>query len=168
VKKSWILLAGAALGLSSCVVTGNVEVFSAFNLNAAKIACVASANSSVKELNLTFNYTGTLRGLNMTFTPYQKPAQTVTVSDIDAAPPAGFRIVTSTAGTAKLFLDLQQLNPTPAPVLSTQAIVQPNPQTIYPMDIQIEALGKTADAKIKLNNLTNVDVADCYPPKPVP
>jgi hypothetical protein len=167
-NKSWLLLAGVAAGLTSCVVSGNVEVFSAFNLNAAKVACVASSNPSVKELNLTFNYTGTLRGLNMTFTPYQKPAQTVTISDIDAAPPAGFRIVTSTAGTAKLFLDLQQLNPTPVPAVSAQAIVQPNPQTIYPMDIQIEALGKTADAKIKLNNLTNVDVADCYPPKAIP
>ena len=153
--------------------TVNVEVFSAFNLNAAKIACVAQSGSGVKELNLTFNYTGTLRGLNMTFVPYRNPPQSaqqinVNIADIDAAPPAGFRIVTSTAGTAKLFIDLNQIMPTSSPIASTQAIPKPDPQTLYPMDIQIEALGKTGDAKIKLNNLTNVDVSDCYPPKTVP
>ena len=137
-KKSWILLAGAALGLSSCVVTGNVDIFSAFNLNTAKNPCIAPISSSVKELNLMFNYTGELRGINITFTPYQKSSQTVNVTDITAASPAGFRVVTNVAGTAKLFLDLNQLSPTPAPAASVQAITKPNPQELLPMDIQVE------------------------------
>ena len=166
--KSWFLLGGVALGLSSCVMTGNSEVFSASNLNTAKNPCIAPKGSSVTELNLSFNYTGTLKGVNMTFTPYQKPAQNVNVADITALWPAGFRIATNTAGTAQLFLDLNQLSPTLAPTTSPQAITKPNPQTLFPMDIQLEAIGKTNDAKIKLNVLTNVDVSECYPPSQPP
>lgn len=163
-KKSWILLAGAAIGLSSCGVS--VDVFGAVSLNAAKNPCIAPSGSSVKELNLAFNYTGTLKGVNIVFTPYQKPAQTVNVADITAPLPAGFRIATNTAGVAQLFLDLNQLSPTPAPAASTQAITKPNPQTLFPMDIQVEAVGKSSDIKITLKSLTNVDVSDCYPPVP--
>jgi hypothetical protein len=163
VKKSWILLAGAALGLSSCVVTGNVEVFSAFSPRAAAVAC--TSNGSVRELNLGFTYTGTLKGLNFAFTPNQKPPVYVSIPDL-SSPPAGFRIDTFTAGDAKLYVNLEQIATTNS--ATPQAVPQPDPKTSYPMTIEIEALGKTTDAKIKMSPIKNVDVADCYPPKPVP
>jgi hypothetical protein len=171
VKKSWLLLAGAAVGLTSCVISGNVEVFSAFNLKAPKVACTVTGTppNDKRELNLSFNYAGTLRGVKLTFTPNGKPSVVANIADL-SAPPAGLRIDTLTAGEARLFIDLSQL--TTAPVtptsLETQDVPKPIEQRIYPMDIDAEAIGKTADAKIKLNSLTNVNVENCYAPDPIP
>jgi hypothetical protein len=156
-NKAWLLLVGAAMGLSSCVVTGNVEVFSAFNLRASKTPCVQTGN--VRELNLAFTYTGELRGVNMTFTPNGKPAQTVNISNL-RSPPVGFRIDTLTAGDAKLYVNLEQINPT------TTGITQPDPVTLRPMDIAVDAFGTSQNAKISLAPLSNVDVSACYAPTP--
>jgi hypothetical protein len=170
VKKSWLLLVGAAVGLSSCVVTGNVEVFSAFNLRTPKAACIVTgiAPNDKRELNLAFNYTGTLRGVKLTFKPNAQPTVIAAIDDL-SNPPAGLRIDTLTAGEAKLFIDLNQIATVPAASsMSPMAVPKPDVQPIRPMDIDAEAVGKTADARLKLNSLTNVNVENCYAPDPAP
>lgn len=161
-KKSWILLAGAALGFSSCVFTGNVEVFSAFNLRVGKPTCVVTTSTGKRQLNVLFSYAGALKGVKMTFTPNQKPSATVTISDVKS-PPAGFEIDTFTSNTANILVDLNTINPDPMPM----AIQPPAEKVSLPMDIQLEAITTGANA-IKLEGLSKVDVSECYPPKPVP
>ena len=156
-KKSWILLAGAALGLSSCAV--NVDIFSAFNLRAPKVACTLNTTTNAKELNLAFTYAGTLRGVNLTFSSKDVPTQKASITDL-ANPPIGLRIDTLTAGDAKLYVDLEKITASP---VATQGIDKPKPVTSYPMDVQVEAIGNAA-AKITLVPLTNIDVEKCYPP----
>ena len=163
-KKSWILLAGAAVGLSSCVVTGNVEIFSAFNLRAPKVACTFNTTTNSKELNLAFTYAGTLRGVNLTFASKDAPTQKASITDL-ANPPVGLRIDTLTAGDAKLYINLEKIAASPVTPLG---IPRPQPVTSYPMDVQVEAIGNAAAAKITLSPLTNVDVKNCYPPDPTP
>jgi hypothetical protein len=165
-NKSWLLLAGVAVGLSSCV--ANVDVFSAVNLRVGKPACKVSATGK-RELNLLFTYAGTLplRGVKMTFTPNGNPPSTVTISDVKA-PPAGFTIDTFTANTANILVDLNQIVPDAAMTsVAPLAITPPKEQVSLPMDIQVEAV-TTGSASIKLEGLSKVDVSECYPPKPVP
>lgn len=160
-KKSWILLVGAALGLSSCV--ANVEIFSAFNLRAPKVACTLNTTTNAKELNLAFTYAGTLRGVNLTFASQGSSTQKVLITDL-ANPPIGLRIDTLTAGDAKLYVDLEKIS---ASSVTPAGIPRPQPVTSYPMDVQVEAIGN-ASAKIALSPLTNVDVKFCYPIDPAP
>lgn len=158
-KKSWILLAGAAIGLSSCV--ANIEIFSAFNLRAPKVACTLNAVTGAKELNLAFTYAGTLRGVNLTFASVGSPTQKASITDL-SNPPIGLRIDTLTAGDAKLYIDLEKIAASP---VTPMGIPKPKPVTSYPMDVQVEAIGSTTAAKITLSPLTNIDVRDCYPPE---
>lgn len=132
--------------------------FSAFNLSAPKQACVLNTSSSVTELNLSFNYTGTLKGLKLTFTPNGKTGVVANIADL-GTPPAGLRVNTLTAGEAKMFIDLNTLATAAA---STQAVPKPDSQVIYPMDIKLEAIGSGGEKPGALN-LLNVDVAKCYP-----
>ena len=156
-KKSWILLAGAALGLSSCV--ANIEIFSAFNLRAPKAACTLNTTTGAKELNLAFTYAGTLRGVNLTFSSEGSATQKVSITDL-ANPPVGLRIDTLTAGDAKLYVDLEKIAASP---VTPSGVTKPKPVTSFPMDVQVEAIGNAA-AKITLAPLTNIDVEKCYPP----
>ena len=160
-KKSWILLASAAIGLSSCAV--NVDIFSAFSLRAPKAACTFNTTTNAKELNLAFTYAGTLRGVNLTFSSKDAPTQRASITDL-ANPPVGLRIDTLTAGDAKLYVDLEKIAASP---VTPSGVPQPQPVLSYPMDVQVEAIGNAA-AKITLAPLTNIDVKDCYPPKPAP
>lgn len=153
VKKLILGLLGVGL-LGAC--SQIVGTFSAFNLTVPKEACTVANN--VRELNLSFNYTGTLKGVSLLFTPNGKTAVTVNVPDL-SSPPAGLRVNTLTAGEAKLFIDLNTLNPTPTAL----AIPQPNPRQIYPMDIELQAIGSNNERPGPLK-LPNVDVANCYAP----
>ncbi|WP_337871259.1 hypothetical protein [Meiothermus sp.] len=146
------LLGATLLGACSQI----VGTFSAFNLTVPKEACTVTNN--VRELNLSFNYTGTLKGVSLVFTPNGKSAVTVSVPDL-SNPPAGLRVNTLTAGEAKLFIDLNTLSPTPTAL----AIPQPNPRQIYPMDIELQAIGSNNERPGPLK-LPNVDVANCYAP----
>lgn len=147
------LLAVGLLGACSQIVGG----FSAFNLTAPKEPCTLSGG--VRELNLSFNYTGTLKGVNLTFTPNGKSPVAVNIPDL-SAPPTGLRVNTLTAGEARLFINLATLEPSGT---SAQAIPQPNPRQIYPMDIELQAIGGNNERPAPLR-LIGVDVANCYAP----
>lgn len=146
------LLSVGLLGACSQI----IGTFSAFNLTVPKEACTVTGN--VRELNLSFNYTGTLKGAGLLFTPNGKSPVAVNITDL-SAPPTGLRVNTLTAGEAKLFIDLGTLNPTPTAL----AIPQPNPRQIYPMDIELQAIGSNNERPGVLK-LPNVDVANCYAP----
>ncbi len=152
-KKLMLGWLGAGL-LGAC--SQIVGTFSAFNLTVPKEACTVTGN--VRELNLSFNYTGTLKGVSLLFTPNGKPPASVSIPDL-SAPPAGLRVNTLTAGAAKLFIDLGTLSPT----ATALAIPQPNPRQIYPMDIELQAIGSNNERPGVLK-LPNVDVANCYAP----
>lgn len=147
------LLAVGLLGACSQIVGG----FSAFNLTVPKEPCTPSGG--VRELNLSFNYTGTLKGVNLTFTPNGKSPVAVNIPDL-SAPPTGLRVNTLTAGEARLFINLATLEPSGT---SAQAIPQPSPRLIYPMDIDLQAIGSNGERPGVLK-LTSVDVANCYAP----
>ncbi|WP_297859176.1 hypothetical protein [Meiothermus sp.] len=147
------LLGVGLLGACSQIVGG----FSAFNLTTPKEPCTLTG--SVRELNLSFNYTGTLKGVNLLFTPNGKSSVAVNIADL-SAPPTGLRVNTLTAGEARLFINLATLEPSAA---SSQAIPQPNPRQIYPMDIELQAIGSNGERPGVLK-LPNVDVANCYVP----
>jgi hypothetical protein len=128
--------------------------FSAFNLTTPKEPCTLTG--SARELNLSFNYTGTLKGVSLLFTPNGKSPVAVNIADL-SAPPPGLRVNTLTAGEARLFVNLATLEPTPTAL----AIPQPNPRQIYPMDIELQAIGSNGERPGVLK-LPNVDVANCY------
>lgn len=157
-KKLLLGLMGIGLlGACSQIVNG----FSAFNLAAPKEACVVNAQTSAKELNLSFNYTGTVKGLKLTFSPFSNPPLVnppvvVDVPNLESLP-AGFRINTLTSNEVKIYLDLNTLTPT----ASAQAITKPSVKELYPMDIKLEATGSNGEKPGALN-LYGVDVAKCY------
>ncbi len=94
----------------------------------------------------------------MTFTPNGKPPQSVNIPNL-RQPPTGFRIDTLNSNEARLFINLEQITPTsPTPM----GIEPPVTKTLYPMTIDLEAIGTSTNAKIKLSPLQNVDVGGCY------
>jgi hypothetical protein len=167
VKKSWLLLVGAAVGLTSCVVSGNVKVFTAFNLQTPKEACLVTivpSAPSKRELQLSFNYSGPLKALTFSFRPNGATQDTVVAVPNLESEPVGFDINTLESNIAKLKVNLEQIQPTPP---ATAAIPEPAPKTSLPMDVKVDVFPDGSDSKITLE-LLNIDVANCYTPKPVP
>ena len=147
-------LAAAGLGMLAACGIGERLGFSANNLQSAKPACVLNTTTQRQELNLRFDYTGTLSRLSLTFTPNGKPAVTVNIPNLDN-PPAGFRLDTRTATVARVYVDLGLIEPS----ANAQAIPQPNPRTLFPMDVSLKAGDGSTERTL---DLTNVDVAACY------
>jgi hypothetical protein len=164
VKKSWLLLAGAAVGLTSCVVSGNVKVFTAFNLQTPKEACLVTVSPAKRELQLSFNYSGPLKSLTFYFRPNGATQDTVVAVPNLEAEPEGFDINTLESNIAKLKINLEQMQPTPP---ATTAIPEPAPKTSLPMDVKVDVFPEGSDSKLTLE-LLNIDVANCYTPKPLP
>lgn len=144
-----LLLAAAGTGLlAACSTFG----FNAFNLRTTADSCTLVDGK--RELRLEFDYTGTLNRLGITFTPNGKPAETVSIPNLDAQTP-GFTLNTRGAGLAKINIDLGVIQPS----ASGQAISQPNPRTLYPMNITVRAGDGSSEKTLELKN---VDVASCY------
>lgn len=150
-----MLLALAGVGLLAAC-GGLSSGFKAFNLATPKEACVLNSSKGIYEMNLSFNFLGTLKGAKFTFTPNNKTPVVANITDL-ANPPTGLRVDTLTAGEAKLYVDLNTLEPN----VATQAIPKPDVKQVFPMDVTVDATG--SDGHTDTLTVRGIDVAKCYP-----
>jgi hypothetical protein len=158
--KRLLALGALAVSLSSCLGV-QVDVFSASNLTTAKEPC-----NSAKELEISFDYVAkSFDKLTFVFTPNGATTPT-TVTVLPDVSTTGFRRYGTSSNQYQMAIDLKTV--TSSPTVTTQAVEvtpaptvpQPNPQTIYPMDISL-TVSKSGYSSIKMSVL-NVNVAKCY------
>ncbi len=144
--KRIVLLASTAALISACDLVGGLRI-----INLSTPTCDAT-----KQLKLSFNYTGQIDAMKLSFTPNGKPSQTVDIPDVTAAN-TNPKIMLNQSATVSVSMDL---NTVATQAISSQAIAQPNPKQLYPMDIHVEARNK--NGQISSLDALAVDVAGCY------
>jgi hypothetical protein len=157
--KRLLLISTLGLSLASCNALQQAVKFSILNFTPGSPACKAApVPSKAKELALGFDWIGAngLKSMRLTLSPNGQTAQVLTFDPV--SPPAGVRVDPfSRSNHVDVFIDLNTVST--VPVLTT--VPKPNPVTLYPMNVNLEATSREADVS-NPPEIKNINVEECF------